>query len=118
MPSRNTVSRSLHDLGAAAWFGGSLMGAVGVNGAALVARLAELPVAATLVEGLVEVTVDGDDELDALRDVIAELGLPPSPGPWTGPVARPTSPCWWTRAGGPTTWPRRGAARPSNGPWP
>jgi ABC-2 type transport system ATP-binding protein len=49
---------------------------VGVNGAALVARLAELPVAATLVEGLVEVTVDGDDELDALRDVIAELGLP------------------------------------------
>lgn len=32
--SRNTVIRSLHDLGAAAWFGGSLMGAVGVNGAA------------------------------------------------------------------------------------
>src|SRR6185369_4956323 len=34
MSSRNTVVRSLHDLGAAAWFGGSLMGAVGVNGAA------------------------------------------------------------------------------------
>ncbi|WP_422742122.1 hypothetical protein ACN27E_13690 [Mycobacterium sp. WMMD1722] len=34
MQSRNTVVRSLHDLGAAAWFGGSLMGAVGVNGAA------------------------------------------------------------------------------------
>ena len=49
---------------------------VGVNGAALVARLAAVPVAATLVEGLVEVTVDGDDELDVLRDVIAELGLP------------------------------------------
>jgi hypothetical protein len=32
--SRNTIVRSLHDLGAAAWFGGSLMGAVGVNGAA------------------------------------------------------------------------------------
>jgi hypothetical protein len=30
----NTVSRSLHDLGLATWFGGSLMGAVGVNGAA------------------------------------------------------------------------------------
>jgi hypothetical protein len=30
----NTVSRSLHDLGLAAWFGGSLMGAVGLNGAA------------------------------------------------------------------------------------
>lgn len=34
MSDRNTVIRSLHDLGAAAWFGGSLMGAVGVNGAA------------------------------------------------------------------------------------
>jgi hypothetical protein len=31
--SRNTAVRSLHDAGAAAWFGGSLMGAVGVNGA-------------------------------------------------------------------------------------
>jgi hypothetical protein len=32
--NRNTMARTLHDLGAAAWFGGSLMGAVGVNGAA------------------------------------------------------------------------------------
>lgn len=31
--NRNTVIRSLHDVGAAAWFGGSLMGAVGLNGA-------------------------------------------------------------------------------------
>ena len=38
MSSRNTVVRSLHDLGAAAWFGGSLMGAVGVNGAAASVR--------------------------------------------------------------------------------
>jgi hypothetical protein len=30
----NTISRSLHDLGLATWFGGSLMGAVGLNGAA------------------------------------------------------------------------------------
>jgi len=30
----NTVVRSMHDLGLAAWFGGSLMGAVGLNGAA------------------------------------------------------------------------------------
>ena len=30
----NTVARSLHDLGLATWFGGSLMGAVGLNGAA------------------------------------------------------------------------------------
>jgi hypothetical protein len=34
MAADNTVSRSLHDLGLAAWFGGSLMGAVGLNGAA------------------------------------------------------------------------------------
>ncbi len=34
MTADNTFSRSLHDLGLAAWFGGSLMGAVGVNGAA------------------------------------------------------------------------------------
>ena len=34
MTTRNTLERSLHDVGAAAWFGGSLMGAVGVNGAA------------------------------------------------------------------------------------
>ncbi|MEU3726193.1 hypothetical protein [Streptomyces sp. NPDC031705] len=34
MPERNTVLRSMHDVGLAAWFGGSLMGAVGLNGAA------------------------------------------------------------------------------------
>ena len=33
MTADNTVSRSLHDLGLATWFGGSLMGAVGLNGA-------------------------------------------------------------------------------------
>lgn len=32
MSFRNTVVRSLHDTGLAAWFGGSLMGAVGLNG--------------------------------------------------------------------------------------
>lgn len=31
--NRNTVVRVLHDVGGAAWFGGSLMGAVGLNGA-------------------------------------------------------------------------------------
>ena len=30
----STLSRTLHDAGLAAWFGGSLMGAVGLNGAA------------------------------------------------------------------------------------
>lgn len=34
MSQRNTIVRSLHDLGLAAWFGGSLAGAVGINGAA------------------------------------------------------------------------------------
>ncbi|WP_435271141.1 hypothetical protein [Streptomyces sp. 1222.5] len=34
MSGRHTVIRSLHDLGLAAWFGGSLMGAVGLNGGA------------------------------------------------------------------------------------
>ena len=33
MAADNTFSRSLHDVGLAAWFGGSLMGAVGLNGA-------------------------------------------------------------------------------------
>ena len=33
-PSATPVVRSLHDLGLAAWFGGSLAGAVGINGAA------------------------------------------------------------------------------------
>jgi len=34
MSERNTLVRSLHDLGLAGWFGGTLMGAVGLNGAA------------------------------------------------------------------------------------
>ena len=32
----NTIARTLHDLGLASWFGGSLMGAAGLNGAASV----------------------------------------------------------------------------------
>jgi hypothetical protein len=38
MAPRNTLSRSLHDVGLAGWFGGSLMGAIGLNGAAASAR--------------------------------------------------------------------------------
>jgi hypothetical protein len=33
MSERNTLVRSLHDVGLATWFGGTLMGAVGLNGA-------------------------------------------------------------------------------------
>ncbi|MGB3258836.1 MAG: hypothetical protein WBG89_08460 [Ornithinimicrobium sp.] len=38
MSKRNTYARSAHDLGLAAWFGGSLMGAVGLNGATAEAK--------------------------------------------------------------------------------
>jgi hypothetical protein len=38
MSGRNTLVRSMHDIGLAAWFGGSLMGAVGLNGATSDAR--------------------------------------------------------------------------------
>lgn len=38
MSQRNTLVRSLHDVGLAAWFGGSLMGVVGVNGGAAKAK--------------------------------------------------------------------------------
>ena len=34
MATKDTFFRTMHDAGAAAWFGGSLMGAVGLNGAA------------------------------------------------------------------------------------
>ena len=34
MSNDNTLVRGMHDLGMGAWFGGSLMGTVGVNGAA------------------------------------------------------------------------------------
>src|SRR5688500_5900017 len=33
MSQTNTLARTLHDVGLATWFGGSLMGAVGLNGA-------------------------------------------------------------------------------------
>lgn len=32
MSTRNTIVRGMHDVGLGAWFGGSLMGAVGLNG--------------------------------------------------------------------------------------
>lgn len=38
MSERNTVVRSMHDLGLAVWCGGSLMGAIGLNGATAQAR--------------------------------------------------------------------------------
>lgn len=38
MSDNEFLARSVHDLTAAAWFGGSLMGAIGVNGAAAAAH--------------------------------------------------------------------------------
>ena len=49
---------------------------VGPRGDELVAALASRKLPAVGDEGLVEVTIEGDDDLDALRDVVAELGLP------------------------------------------
>jgi len=40
MTETNTFSRALHDVGLAAWFGGSLMGAIGLNGGAATANVA------------------------------------------------------------------------------
>jgi ABC-2 type transport system ATP-binding protein len=49
---------------------------VGPHGTALVAVLVARGLQATAVDLLVEVTVSGDDDLDLLRDVIADLQLP------------------------------------------
>lgn len=49
---------------------------VGPDRATLIAALAGRGVDATAVRGLVEVPVHGDEDLDTVRDLIAELGLP------------------------------------------
>jgi ABC-2 type transport system ATP-binding protein len=49
---------------------------VGPRAAELVAGLAQRGLSAVADEGVVEVTVDGDDDLDIVRDVVAELALP------------------------------------------
>jgi len=49
---------------------------VGPQGNELAAALAARALPATAAEGLVEVTVGGDEDLDMVRDVIAELQLP------------------------------------------
>ena len=49
---------------------------VGPRSDELVAGLTKIGLPAVSAEGLVEVTVDGEHDMDMLRDVIAELGLP------------------------------------------
>lgn len=49
---------------------------VGVERDRLVARLGEQGMVAVVDNGLVEVQVQGDDDIDTVRDAVAELGLP------------------------------------------
>ncbi|MEO6318667.1 MAG: ABC transporter ATP-binding protein [Acidimicrobiales bacterium] len=49
---------------------------VGTERDGLVARLATAGLTATISAGLVEVQVQGDSDIDAVRDAVAELGLP------------------------------------------
>ena len=49
---------------------------VGPRSDELIAGLARIDMAAVASEGLIEVTLEGDHQMDMLRDVIAELGLP------------------------------------------
>jgi ABC-2 type transport system ATP-binding protein len=49
---------------------------VGRHTDTLVVGLARIGLAATAIDGVVEVTVEGDEHMDELRDVVADLGLP------------------------------------------
>ncbi len=49
---------------------------VGVERDGLVARLAHQGLVAVVDDGLIEVQVQGDDDIDRVRDAVAELGLP------------------------------------------
>jgi ABC-2 type transport system ATP-binding protein len=49
---------------------------VGPRGDELVAGLSSIGVHAVAADGLIEVTVEGDHQMDQLRDAIADLGLP------------------------------------------
>jgi ABC-2 type transport system ATP-binding protein len=49
---------------------------VGTEGDKLVLGLADVALSAVSDDGVVEVTINGDHDLDVLRDVIADLGLP------------------------------------------
>jgi ABC-2 type transport system ATP-binding protein len=49
---------------------------VGADGDELVARLGDRGLVATTASALVEVQVQGDDDVDIVRDVVADLGLP------------------------------------------
>jgi ABC-2 type transport system ATP-binding protein len=49
---------------------------VGPRGQELVAGLEQVGLTSVAEDGLVEVTIEGDEHMDLVRDVVAELGLP------------------------------------------
>jgi ABC-2 type transport system ATP-binding protein len=49
---------------------------VGPRGGELVTALSMRQMPAVAEEGVVEITIDGDRDLDAVRDIVAELELP------------------------------------------
>jgi ABC-2 type transport system ATP-binding protein len=49
---------------------------VGVDRDAFVAGLGRIGLTARVIDDLVDVAIEGDDELDRVRDLVAELGLP------------------------------------------
>ena len=49
---------------------------VGRHTLELVAALAEIGVTAVVIDGVVEATIDGDEHMDLVRDLVADLGLP------------------------------------------
>jgi ABC-2 type transport system ATP-binding protein len=55
---------------------GTLTVDVGPDRAGLVAALAERSLVAVEAVGVVEVQIEGDDDLDVVRDLVADLGLP------------------------------------------
>ena len=55
---------------------GTLTVDVGPDRARLVAALAERSLVAAEAVGVVEVQIEGDDDLDVVRDLVADLGLP------------------------------------------
>ncbi|CAA9257255.1 MAG: ABC-type Mn/Zn transport systems, ATPase component [uncultured Acidimicrobiales bacterium] len=90
--STNTVARAMNDVGMAAWFGGSLMGAIGLNGAAAVADApsqrakvanagwarwtpANLAAIAAYTVGALQLTRVNKDRLTAQKGVAAAAGV-------------------------------------------
>ena len=49
---------------------------VGAHGEELLTGLSAAAMSASAVDGVVEVMIEGDDDLDRVRDVVAALGLP------------------------------------------